>query len=135
MDGRNPAPPKKPWNDDSPLKNPNDKWLPMVSKWCRISSIHSRGGPNGNGNRGQLGLGHCSDCEESPVVAKLGEGLGVDAEPGAWSRSPRIVPFSPLFFGEGSRTKIDDRKKGTLILTSLLEALVVLEGSPQVAVS
>ena len=30
------------------------------------------------------------------------------------------VPFSPLFFWEGS-TKIDYRKKGSLILTSLLE--------------
>ena len=38
---------------------------------------------------------------------------------------PPVVPFSPLFRGEGSPTKIDDRKKsGTLILTSLLEDLV-----------
>ena len=41
MEGRNPAPPKKPWNDDSPV-NTNNQWFPMVSKWCRISSIHSR---------------------------------------------------------------------------------------------
>ena len=34
------------------------------------------------------------------------------------------MPFYP-FFGEGSPTKIDYRKKGTLILTSLLEDLVV----------
>ena len=40
VDGRNPTPPKKPWNDDSPV-NTNKQWLPMVSKWCRISSIHS----------------------------------------------------------------------------------------------
>ena len=40
VDGRNFAPPKKPWNDDSPV-NTNKQWLPMVSKWCRISSIHS----------------------------------------------------------------------------------------------
>ena len=40
MDGRNPAPPKKPWNDDSPA-NTNKQWFLMVSKWCRISSIHS----------------------------------------------------------------------------------------------
>ncbi|CAJ1331547.1 unnamed protein product, partial [Effrenium voratum] len=26
----------------------------------------------GSNSEGQLGLGHCSDCEESPVVAKLG---------------------------------------------------------------
>ena len=30
----------------------------------------------------------------------------------------------PTFLGEGSPTKIDYRKKGTLILTSLLEDLV-----------
>ena len=51
MDGRNPAPPKKPWNNDSlansnkqwlPIvSNTNKEWFPMVSKWCRISSIHS----------------------------------------------------------------------------------------------
>ena len=40
MDGRNPAPPKKPWNDDSPV-NANEQWFATVSKWCRISSIHS----------------------------------------------------------------------------------------------
>ena len=39
VDGRNPAPPKKPWNADSPVST-NQPWFPMVSKWCRISSIH-----------------------------------------------------------------------------------------------
>ena len=39
------------------------------------------------------------------------------------SRSP-VVPFYP-FLGEGSPTKIDYRKKGALILTSLLEDLDV----------
>ena len=34
------APPKKPWNDDSPV-NTNKQWFPMVSKWCRILSMHS----------------------------------------------------------------------------------------------
>ena len=38
MDGRNPAPPKKPWNGDSPA-NTNKRWPPMVSTWCRSSSI------------------------------------------------------------------------------------------------
>ena len=28
------------WKDDSCV-NTNEQWLPMVSKWCRISSIHS----------------------------------------------------------------------------------------------
>ena len=35
---------------------------------------------------------------------------------------PPVVPFYP-FLGEGSPTKIDCRRKGTLILTSLLEDL------------
>ena len=37
VDGRNPAPPQKPWNDDSSA-NTNNQGFPMVSKWCeRIS--------------------------------------------------------------------------------------------------
>ena len=39
-DGRNPAPPKKPWSDASPV-NTNKQWCAMVSKWCRFSSTHS----------------------------------------------------------------------------------------------
>ena len=42
VDGQNPAPPKKPWNDDSSV-NTHKQWFLMVSKWCRISSIHSMG--------------------------------------------------------------------------------------------
>ena len=34
------------------------------------------------------------------------------------------MPFCQLFWGEGSPTKIDYRRKGALILTSLLEDLV-----------
>ena len=38
---------------------------------------------------------------------------------------PPVVPFYRFFFGwEGSPTKVDYRKKGTLIKTSLLEDLV-----------
>ena len=33
---------EKAWNDDSPV-NINKEWFPMVSKWCRISCIHSMG--------------------------------------------------------------------------------------------
>ena len=40
VDGRNPAPPTKPWNYVFPV-NSNAQWFLMVSKWCRISSIHS----------------------------------------------------------------------------------------------
>ena len=35
VDGRNPAPPKRLWRDDSPV-NTNKQWFPMVSKWCRF---------------------------------------------------------------------------------------------------
>ena len=35
------------------------------------------------------------------------------------------MPFIDFFGGQGSPTKIDHRKNGTLILTSLLEDLVV----------
>ena len=38
-------------------------------------------------------------------------------------QGPPVVPFYP-FLAEGSPTKIDYRKKGTLIPTSLLEDLV-----------
>ena len=44
-------------------------------------------------------------------------------QPQVSTRSPSIAPFY-LFFGEGSPTKIDyGNKKGTLILTCLLEDL------------
>ena len=37
VDGRNPAPPKKPWH----AANTNKSWFPLVSKRCKISSTHS----------------------------------------------------------------------------------------------
>ena len=42
VDGQSPAPPKKPWNDDSPA-NTNKPWSPMISKWCEMdfATIHS----------------------------------------------------------------------------------------------
>ena len=41
VDGQNPAPPKKPWNDDSPIPTNNDfPWFQGGAKW--ISTIHSR---------------------------------------------------------------------------------------------
>ena len=42
-DGRNPAPPKKPWNVDSPV-NTNKQWCqPWLLKWCEtdFATIHS----------------------------------------------------------------------------------------------
>ena len=43
VDGRNPAPPKKPWNDDS-LVNDNQQWFPMVLKWCEMDFVHPQYG-------------------------------------------------------------------------------------------
>ena len=40
VDGRNPAPPQRPWKDDLPV-NTNKQWFPSGAKW--ISSIHSMG--------------------------------------------------------------------------------------------
>ena len=42
---------------------------------------------------------------------------------------PPVVPFYP-FWGEGSPTKIDYRKKGTLILTSLEDLVFVAKLGP-----
>ena len=39
VDGRNPAPPKKPWGDASPV-NTNKEWFAMISKWCEMDFVH-----------------------------------------------------------------------------------------------
>ena len=65
------------------------------------------------------------------VSAKIEKASAADAKdiPGCESRSPSSA-LSPTFFGgEGSPTKIDCRNKGTLVLTSLLEDLVVRSGA------
>ena len=41
VDGRNPEPPKKPWNDDFSV-NINQQWLPMVSM-VRTDFVHPQG--------------------------------------------------------------------------------------------
>ena len=54
----------------------------------------------------------------------MAQRLGLGA---AWTAAQAMSPstaLEPTFFGEGSPTKIDYRKKGTLILTSLLEDLI-----------
>ena len=42
VDGRNPAPPKKPWNDSIPLQNTN-QWFPMNLVRTAFASIHPSG--------------------------------------------------------------------------------------------
>ena len=67
--------------------------------------------------------------EENPTRSGEGKGHSLVSDTLLSRRScmvpqlgpPARCPFSPAFFGEGSPTKIDYRKKGTLILTSLLE--------------
>ena len=41
VNGQNPAPFKKPWND-APPANTNKLLFPAVSTWCSISSVDSR---------------------------------------------------------------------------------------------
>ena len=60
-----------------------------------------------------------------------GRYFGEFAGPGgslAWTRSPSSALSHPFVGWEGSPTKIDYRKRGTLILTSLLEDLVEFAG-------
>ena len=38
--GRNPAPPKKPWKDDSPRKYKQVLVSTMDSKWCEMDFVH-----------------------------------------------------------------------------------------------
>ena len=60
-------------------------------------------------------------------------GLAFEPQPGRFSGSqlgPPVVPFYPCL-GEGSPTKMDYKKKGTLILTSLLEDLANCQVDPQ----
>ena len=95
-------------------------------------------------------MGHTARLTEARGAARSGEleFLIKDVESNAWLTSQQtqshavhrqaasqhrlqgtqklgfaIVPFYHFFWGGGSPTKIDYRKKGTLILTSLLEDL------------
>ena len=49
--------------------------------------------------------------------------------------SPSSAPLPFQCLGEGSPTKIDYRKKGSLILTSLLEDLVTVHRSTNLPIS
>ena len=88
-------------------------------------------------------LRYISDLRLHPGQRMLQNGLPVvlssddpgiwGARPGLWLPvqwvplppllGPPVVFFSPLFFGEASPIKRHYRKRGTLILTSLLEDL------------
>ena len=68
VDGQNPAPPKKPWNDDSPV-NTIKAWFAMVSHWCSIS-IHSRKGNRKGSNSQTNDPGQTCD---HPQVSRYGQ--------------------------------------------------------------
>ena len=78
----------------------------------------------------------CNCSSQMPLGGRLPEKKEIGMKTAQWlieslgsiliwacefTRSPNSALL--LFFGEGSPTKIDYRKKGTLILTSLLEDL------------
>ena len=52
--------------------------------------------------------------------------VGSELRTWAFVRGPPAIGALSLFWGEGSPTKVDYRKKGILILTSLLEDLVLV---------
>ena len=59
-------------------------------------------------------------------LSVTGAANSIEGLPARWNQTwpgPPVVPFYP-FSGEGSPTKIDYERKGSLILTSLLEDLV-----------
>ena len=58
------------------------------------------------------------------VPARSATGDSADSVGSLGNLGPPVVPFCP-FWGESSPAKIDYSKKGTLILTSLLEDLVM----------
>ena len=64
---------------------------------------------------------------QTKMAPKHAQCLGLDCLFGKWTfhftRSPTIALSHPIFGWEGSPTKIDYRKKGTLIRSSLLEDL------------
>ena len=68
-----------------------------------------------------------AEAEDLMEEHRPARGRGGKSDPsnlvGGHILGPPVVPFYP-FLGEGSPAKIDYRKKGTLILTSLLEDLV-----------
>ena len=70
----------------------------------------------------------CS-TQKTPMFRKFSRKFGKFApKPGAWCESISRSSSSallPTCLGEGSSTKINYRKKGTLILTSLLEDLEI----------
>ena len=56
VDGRNPAPPKKPWNDDSHV-NTNKPWFqPWFQKWCDMDFVRPQYGEGITSSRMTMGL-------------------------------------------------------------------------------
>ena len=83
------------------------------------------GSPSRHREAEPLQAGAAADHPDPRQVA-VSAGLFGGCSPGL---GPPVVPLSP-FLGKGSTTKIDYRKKGPLMLTSLLEDLVVVSFEP-----
>ena len=82
-------------------------WLPIVAKW-----LDALGKPNKKVTK------------RLPMPSGVATTVGIQPLSFRFSNSRSSSTLSPTFFGEGSATNIDYRKKGTLILASLLEDLV-----------
>ena len=97
-------------------------WFPPrdTCKLCREVAARLPGGSWAKRGRRCLGKARSEvDGVYGFVVCVLGEPSVLVG----FRLGPPLLPFYP-FVGEGSPTKIDYRKKGTLMLTSLLEDLV-----------
>ena len=60
VDGRIPAPPKKAWNDDPPVKS-NRQWLPIVAKCCEMDFVHPQ----------NHHIFSANPCRSQPLPARL----------------------------------------------------------------
>ena len=101
MDKMHFAPPTKPWNDDSFPYKYQPTMVSLLSKWCRISSIHSMGVPQTCRCDRQRMRG-MTPINEPPVVPSR-ESLG------SFHRSLLIAPASktdtPLYPGRVEPTR------------------------------
>ena len=70
VDGRNPAPPKKPWFLMIPLQIPTNHGFPMVSMWCEMDFVHPQYVPPKSSNLAQF-----ADAEAGPRERR-GQGAG-----------------------------------------------------------
>ena len=106
--------------------------LRYAATWALATPLQRRGSNHVTPGRMPRGLLRCT-VHVTVTSARVGHSKGSSPMhiPGPAGRvcllGPPVVPFYP-FLGEGSPTKIDHRKTGTLIPTSLMEDLVWYRG-------